>query len=360
MSAFTTESVHKWFLGFHMFIHQMDYLEPLRRFYPKPTPNTSLVQLARHHEEIKQRFLSLPDVRDGITRAIDHYNQAVWRAPPHQPASNSSSSSAREAFRTNGYATLPALSDDVSAKMHAYFASRPALDAKSGEERDLHLLRKSQGIAYFSPQQILNCPHLFESFLAPEVLDVVCHHLGATPTIINLSTWWSFAGAEALEGPQQFHFDYDDLKFCKVFFYLTDVDETSGPHVFVEGSQDFDIVTQAHANCPDGPAAFTQWYRVQLRKSDAEVERYFPNNKAVQITGQRGTRFIANTFGLHKGQQPTARDRLLCQATFGVSPLIPKGVTPLPIGTPDTENVWPEAARGANAWTTRLFLTSDA
>ena len=33
-----------------------------------------------------------------------------------------------------------------------------------------------------------------------------------------------------------FHYDVDDFKFLKLFFYLNDVDENCGPHVYVKNN----------------------------------------------------------------------------------------------------------------------------
>ncbi|MOA06819.1 hypothetical protein D3C78_1264840 [compost metagenome] len=39
------------------------------------------------------------------------------------------------------------------------------------------------------------------------------------------------------------------------------------------------------------------------------------------FTGTRGTAFLENTFGLHKGQLPSAERRLLFQAQYSLHPI---------------------------------------
>ncbi len=52
--------------------------------------------------------------------------------------------------------------------------------------------------------------------------------------------WWSFPTAatplEKLKAAQVFHYDMDDYRFIKFFFYLTDVDLASGLYVCIRGN----------------------------------------------------------------------------------------------------------------------------
>ena len=41
---------------------------------------------------------------------------------------------------------------------------------------------------------------------------------------------------ELYQNAQMFHFDYDSFNFLKVFIYLSDVDESNGPHSVVKYS----------------------------------------------------------------------------------------------------------------------------
>ena len=50
--------------------------------------------------------------------------------------------------------------------------------------------------------------------------------------------WWSFpfTKRKKMDSAQYFHFDFDRIKWLKVFIYLTDVDDNNGPHCYVKGS----------------------------------------------------------------------------------------------------------------------------
>lgn len=136
------------------------------------------------------------------------------------------------------------------------------------------------------------------------LLELAQRYLEATPVQDLVAMWWSVPGrGEASSAAaQQFHFDLDRLSFLKVFVYLTDVGPDNGPHVFARGS---------HRQLPDA-------LRADRRFGDDEVERWFPRRQ-VSIDGPRGTVFVADTRGLHKGLALRAGHRLVFQLQFSSS-----------------------------------------
>src|SRR5690606_8153413 len=65
--------------------------------------------------------------------------------------------------------------------------------------------------------------------------------------------------------------------------------------------------------------SFDDWFFMTLRKSDDDTKRYLGGEPNL-LTGPAGTCFLADTSGIHKGLLPRARDRLVCQVVYGVSP----------------------------------------
>ena len=120
--------------------------------------------------------------------------------------------------------------------------------------------------------------------------------------------WWSTALSPepCNEAAQLYHFDMANIKFMKVFFYLTDVTTRTGSHRYVSGS---------HKRTP---AKFRDKDR---RLSDAEVEGYYPPERIIDITGPTGTIFTADTRGLHKGNRLLEGDRLILQFQFSTCDL---------------------------------------
>ena len=107
---------------------------------------------------------------------------------------------------------------------------------------------------------------------------------------------------------ENFHRDVDDVRFLKFFAYLTDVDETSGPHVYIVGSHRENRLTRI------------------CRYTDAEIAEAFGTENQHRFTGPAGTAFLENTFGLHRGVPVQTAPRLMMQAVYslGVAPYGPR------------------------------------
>ena len=170
-----------------------------------------------------------------------------------------------------------------------------------------------------------------------------------------LSAWWSFADPAGATEAQKFHIDLDDVKFCKLFIYLTDVDEDSGPHTYIGGSHDMELITKLRDQWPGGSEEFNKWYFNTLRKTDGQVKRIFGRDPT-HLTGPRGTRFVADTFGVHKGVPPKKGERLVCQVEYGVSPLLKEPVVPLRMGSKATRHIPDSATTPPLDYVNRLFV----
>jgi len=138
----------------------------------------------------------------------------------------------------------------------------------------------------------------------PSLLAIAQAHLRAEPVQDLVAMWWSAAvdGGDTSAAAQRYHFDLDRLRFLKVFVFLTDVDDETGPHVYVRGSH------------RDQPAAL----RRDHRHTDAAVAAAHPGAER-RITGPRGTVFLADTIGLHKGLELRRGHRLVFQTEYATS-----------------------------------------
>ncbi len=137
----------------------------------------------------------------------------------------------------------------------------------------------------------------------PGVLQIVQDFLGAKPTISNINMWWSFGGRKQAEHAQLFHRDLDDWRFCKLFIYLTDVNENSGPHIYVR-------------NTSQSPS-----FRKIRRYSDEEIEAKFGKENIMKFVDRRGAAFLVDTYGFHKGLLPNTDNRLLLQIQYSLFPI---------------------------------------
>ena len=183
--------------------------------------------------------------------------------------------------------------------------------------------------AAYPLERVLDCPAVLDAVNDPAVLGLAGRYLGCTATLSSLGIRWSFPTRADAEDTQLFHRDPDDWRFLKMFIYLTDVDEDAGPHVFVAGS---------HRTAG----------RLRARPYDtAEIERRYGRDAVWTITGPRGTAFIADTYGIHRGAVPLARPRLILQVQYSLLPVFSLLYRP----------VAAEARPGLDPYVNRLLLS---
>jgi len=175
-------------------------------------------------------------------------------------------------------------------------------------------------VAFYPPEAVISAPHVFTLANDPFVLAAVERVFGCQPTISYIAAWWSLPGHAHGEQAELFHRDVDDWRFLKLFVYLTDVDDDAGPHAFVPGSQ-----------------ASVQLRRVR-RYSEAEVTNAFGADAVTVFRGPRGTSFLEDTSGLHRGLPPRARSRLVLQVVYSMS-VLPYG----PLRPFDARGLAPDA-----------------
>ena len=160
-------------------------------------------------------------------------------------------------------------------------------------------------VAFVADRDVARAPHVFAIVNHPAILAAVAGVLGARPLVSYMAAWWSIpthdGGARHAE---LFHRDVDDWRFVKLFCYLTDVDEESGPHVFVPGSHRINTLTAIR------------------RYTEAEVHEAFGAGREKRFTGPAGTAFLENTYGLHRGFPPRSRPRMIFQALYSLTPVI--------------------------------------
>ncbi len=163
-------------------------------------------------------------------------------------------------------------------------------------------------MAMYTSEQIVSAPHVMQLFNSPHLLNLAEAYIGCKPTLDNIGCWWSYGERSIAKGTQKFHRDFDSIAGFKVFFYLTDVGPEQGPHEYVRGSHRDQLI--------DTGAAISE---------ELLWQNYDPKS-ALIVAGQAGGSFIADTFGIHRGQLPKIGFRLILSAQYNlnVSPHGPK------------------------------------
>jgi hypothetical protein len=159
-------------------------------------------------------------------------------------------------------------------------------------------------LASTSTLTTLLSPHVPELMNHPDVLAVSASYLGCEPTISCVRIDWYAPNAGEPARVQKYHRDYDDWRFIKFFVYLTDVDDNSGPHEYVQGS-----------HLKSGRMRATSFEREQL-------EPQYGHDSFMRVCGPRGTSFMVDTYGIHKGNAPVAAPRLMLQIEYSLLPVL--------------------------------------
>lgn len=228
------------------------------------------------------------------------------RLLPSFPVADATARAAVADLDRDGYVMLPELvrQSEIGDVMR-YLADKPVYDRwkPTAGSFEVDAAPSDCHTAPYRDADVVNCPHVLRWANDPRVLEIAGRMLGAKPTISNLTIWWSYPGHDTPQEAESFHRDVDDLRFVKLFVYLTDVDEGCGPHTFVPGSQ-----------------SVPEFLKIR-RYTDAEVVQRFGSAGIKQFVGPGGTSFLENTFGLHKGQLPAKGRRLLFQAQYSLLPI---------------------------------------
>ncbi len=162
---------------------------------------------------------------------------------------------------------------------------------------------------------ILNNQVIKEIALDDGFKKIASLYLNTNPIISDLSLWWSPVRSIKQnynleiknQSAQMFHFDLDRISWLKLFIYLSDTDENSGPHEFVKGSHNIG-------------AKPTELLKMGYnRLSDKQINDYYNKNKIKKILGKKGTMFIGDTSCYHRGHPPIKNDRLLLVIEFSNS-----------------------------------------
>ena len=163
---------------------------------------------------------------------------------------------------------------------------------------------------------------LVQLALAPNVLNIVNAYLEifAKFKTFSLNLTLTMPLNSPATKSQRWHRDPEDKKMCKMFVYLSDVDENSGPFIYIP---------ESHYG--------GKWRKVFPQRPprgyyppDGAVERVIPAEAIKKMTGRAGTILFGDPSGLHKGGYALGRERLMFTVTFASSASLLKTFYSLP------------------------------
>lgn len=200
-----------------------------------------------------------------------------------------------EQLKRDGIAMLGSLSPEQLLEISTHLVDRKIFlgghvkrCAQSGSitTKDLWLCNRPRriyrhSVGCYDFDAIVTCPDLILTAL--KSAELAERYLDQEPVVYSANIFWSFPGGEVKPDVQQWHRDLDDEKFLVVYFYLTHVSPEEA-HLYQRGS---------HRGGPPG--------------------------EIMPITGRSGQMFIEDGSGLHRGEHPKRRPRLVAWVRFGVS-----------------------------------------
>ena len=152
----------------------------------------------------------------------------------------------------------------------------------------------------------LLCPAIKKLENDPKLLEIAARYLNVEPIHSENRLWWSYVLEPTLYDQsrfaQVFHYDLDDYRFLKFFFYLTDVDASNGAHVCVRGSHK--------------KKKLTDCFTVFRKRTDQDIIDYYDAEKIETLCGKAGFGFVEDPSCFHKGTPPKHRPRLMLQIKF--------------------------------------------
>ncbi|WP_027168851.1 hypothetical protein [Mesorhizobium sp. WSM3224] len=173
---------------------------------------------------------------------------------------------------------------------------------------------KRFGLPLFSGQyldRILDCKAVLAVQKDPLLLDVAQHYLGGQAKLITTRVWWNFPTGKGSEPDKclaplgKYHFDLDDWRMLKFFFYVLPVGADTGPHVYVRASHNRRALKHQLTLVAGHPAK--------------DVLGVYGWQSPLTLTGEAGHGFVEDPFGFHMCTAPTRTPRLMMEVGFGVS-----------------------------------------
>jgi hypothetical protein len=224
------------------------------------------------------------------------------------------------------------MSTELAQHIAAIFRQTPCFAAhvaalSDGRRKTLDDARRQGAYGSYTLGDALAVQPLLALATSDRLMSIAGAYLGAPPTLYSIHVFWTFADQPGTT--HQWHRDHDDFKFVSIFVYLTDVEESHGPVHFIPGSHALPAARRSDAlngqALPfDGSNAFdpAEFFPPHFLSADEKREKIlnevFEQQKLI-FTGEAGTGFAMDSYGIHCGSLPAGKDRLVCWIRYGLT-----------------------------------------
>jgi len=151
-------------------------------------------------------------------------------------------------------------------------------------------------------------PSLASLILDDRVLAIANSYLGVCSRVKYLDLWYNLPCDEADPSvdSERWHRDNEDNQLIKLFLYLSDVDERSGPLSYIRGTQPGGRYGSLYPNNPP-TGSFPP---------DGALERDLPDAEMYSCVGNAGTLLLYDACGFHRGGRTSNKPRIMLVATY--------------------------------------------
>ena len=285
----------------------MNKIKALIKKIPLLFPLVKIIQDKRYFYHYLQGFFTSKNLRMYLKRTESKF---FFKKTDDEILTTSNKKHITE-LSNFGYLENPIVIDSSKADKIKLFLDSKLMHEPEAQNNNYFLLNdKPYGSkrGFYQCEDVVLAPHVLDIANDPILLSIAHNYFGAIPIIDYIGSWWSFPSKD-LALTQSFHRDIDTLNSLKFFVYLTDVDSTSGPHVYVRSSHNSDLNTIK-----------------DKMHHDNEIIKEFSDKNLISLEGPKGYTFIADTFGFHKGLAPKSNNRLVLQIIYTLkrTPFSPK------------------------------------
>lgn len=190
-------------------------------------------------------------------------------------------------------------------------ATRELLEARKQEIDHLRSManapdvgNKTFNLELLGSELIFDPQSIFARFaLNSSLLNIANGYFQMYGKLRYYNVWKTFASQGDARESQLWHFDREDNYILKLFLYLDDVDEGTGPFTYAPG-------THRKGRFATIEPKFFMEGGVR-RTTDEQMNEAFPKENWKKGIGKKGTIILADTRGFHKGGEARSKDRLM-------------------------------------------------
>ena len=213
-----------------------------------------------------------------------------------------------EEIRDKGYAKLP--QNLNTNQVNELVSLAKTLKCFNGKKFDLFDEKNITTTRYnFDSNDLINQSSVQKLVMDEYLIDVAREYFDSEPIFDLPVMWWStpFGNGPSSDAAQLYHYDLERVKWLKIFFYLTDVNDNNGPHRYIEkshkiDSKPIDLISRGYQ-----------------RISDNEMKKYYDIDSFKVIKGIKGSAFAADTLFWHKGTELIKGNRLVLELNYASS-----------------------------------------